>query len=58
MEILSKVVVGLPNKSIGYGLDISPRTVEAHRASTMSKMEARNLADLIRMVLTTSMLEK
>jgi two-component system response regulator FixJ len=51
-QVLSGVVAGLPNKTIGYDLDISPRTVEVHRANIMAKMQARNLADLVRMALS------
>ena len=45
------IVAGHPNKTIAYDLDISPRTVEVHRANVMSKMRARNLAELVRLVL-------
>jgi two-component system response regulator FixJ len=51
-EILKGIVAGLPNKTIAYDLEISPRTVEVHRASIMSKMQAKNLPDLVRMTLT------
>ena len=51
-QVLSGVVAGLPNKTIGYDLDISPRTVEVHRANIMAKMQARSLADLVRMALS------
>lgn len=50
-QVLSGVVAGLANKSIAYDLDISPRTVEVHRASVMSKMQAKSLPELVRMVL-------
>lgn len=50
-EVLTGVVAGLPNKTIGYDLGISPRTVEIHRANVMEKMEAKNLPDLVRMAL-------
>lgn len=50
-QVLTGIVAGLPNKSIAYDLKISPRTVEVHRANVMSKMQARNLPDLVRMVL-------
>jgi len=55
-EILSGIVAGHPNKTIGYDLDISPRTVEVHRASIMAKMEARNLAELVRMAIAVGAL--
>lgn len=50
-QVLSAVVAGLPNKSIAFDLDISPRTVEVHRASVMSKMQARSLPELVRMAI-------
>jgi two-component system, LuxR family, response regulator FixJ len=50
-QVMAGIVAGLPNKTIAYDLDISPRTVEVHRASVMSKMNARNLPELVRMVL-------
>lgn len=52
-QVLSGVVAGLPNKTIAYDLDISPRTVEVHRANVMTKMQARNLPELVRMALAT-----
>jgi two-component system response regulator FixJ len=50
-EVLAGVVSGLPNKSIAFDLDISPRTVEVHRANLMAKLDARSLADLVRIAL-------
>ncbi|RVI91854.1 response regulator [Sinorhizobium meliloti] len=50
-QVLSAVVAGLPNKSIAYDLDISPRTVEVHRANVMAKMKAKSLPHLVRMAL-------
>jgi len=50
-QVLGGVVAGLANKSIAYDLDISPRTVEVHRASVMSKMQAKSLPELVRMTL-------
>lgn len=51
-QVLTGVVAGLPNKAIAFDLDISPRTVEVHRANVMSKMNARSLPDLVRMALS------
>ncbi|MBU0582478.1 MAG: response regulator transcription factor FixJ [Alphaproteobacteria bacterium] len=50
-QVLSAVVAGLPNKTIAYDLEISPRTVEVHRANVMAKMQAKSLAELVRMTL-------
>jgi two-component system response regulator FixJ len=50
-QVLDLLVVGKPNKVIAYELDISPRTVEIHRARVMDKMQARSLADLVRLAL-------
>jgi two-component system, LuxR family, response regulator FixJ len=50
-EVMSGIVAGLPNKTIAYDLDISPRTVEVHRANIMSKMQARSLPELVRMAI-------
>lgn len=50
-EILSLLVAGKPNKEIAHDLDISPRTVETHRASLMNKMGASGAAHLVRMVM-------
>jgi two-component system, LuxR family, response regulator FixJ len=50
-QVLDLLVLGKPNKVIAYELDISPRTVEIHRARVMEKMHARSLADLVRLAL-------
>ena len=43
------VVEGLDNRSIGERLSISPRTVEVHKSRLMTKLGARNLAELMRL---------
>ncbi len=47
-EVLSLIVAGLTNKEVGRALDLSPRTVETHRANLFAKLGAASLAQLIR----------
>ncbi|WP_336985635.1 response regulator transcription factor [Altererythrobacter aquiaggeris] len=47
-DVLAGLVRGHPNKTIGYDLGISPRTVEIHRANVMGKLQVNNLSDLLR----------
>ena len=47
-EVLGLIVAGLTNKEIGRALDLSPRTVETHRAHLFAKLQAESLAQLIR----------
>ena len=54
-QVLSAVVAGLPNKTIAYDLNISPRTVEVHRANVMAKMQAKSLPELVRMTLSAGL---
>ena len=50
-EVLNLVSGGVTNKEGALLLKISPRTFEAHRAQIMRKLDARNVADLLRKVL-------
>ena len=47
-EVLGLIVAGLTNKEIGRALELSPHTVETHRANIFAKLEAESLAQLIR----------
>lgn len=49
-EVMELVVGGHPNKVIAHRLGIALRTVEIHRARIMEKTGARNLSELVRMV--------
>ena len=53
-EVMALVVAGKANKVIAIDWSISERTVELHRARIMKKMQARSLAELVRMVLPPS----
>jgi two-component system response regulator FixJ len=48
-EVLHHVVSGRTNKEIARLLEISPRTVEIHRAHIMEKTDAGSLAELVRL---------
>ena len=50
-EIMALVVAGKANKVIAIDLSISERTVELHRGRIMKKMQARSVAELMRIVL-------
>lgn len=53
-QVLELLTAGRPNKVIAYELEISPRTVEIHRARVMEKMRAKSLAELVRMVVSVN----
>jgi two-component system response regulator FixJ len=48
-QILEALCDGQANKVIAQTLGLSPRTVEVYRASLMAKLEARSVADLVKM---------
>lgn len=50
-EVLDWLAEGSSNKVIARELDISPRTVEIHRANMMSKLGARHAAEAVRLKL-------
>jgi FixJ family two-component response regulator len=49
-DVMRLVTTGLLNKEIAYALGTSEKTIKAHRANIMRKMEAASLAALVRMV--------
>ena len=51
-EVMKLVVAGKLNKQIADTLNISMKTVEAHRARVMEKMGVRTLAELVKAVMT------
>jgi FixJ family two-component response regulator len=48
-EVMTLVTSGLMNKQIAHRLQVSEITVKIHRGHAMRKMEARSLAELVRM---------
>lgn len=48
-EMLS---VGMTSKEIARSLSVSPRTIEGHRQRVMIKKGAKNVAELVRIVIT------
>lgn len=48
-EVMALVTSGMMNKQVGGRLGISEITVKAHRGRVMRKMQARSLADLVKM---------
>ncbi|MBM83279.1 MAG: DNA-binding response regulator [Planctomycetaceae bacterium] len=55
LEVMELVVEGMSSKEIANELDVSFKTVEAHRAKIMKKMEARSVPHLIRMNLAAGL---
>jgi len=47
-DVLQGLARGHPNKTIGFDLGISPRTVEIHRANLMTKLEVASLSGALR----------
>jgi FixJ family two-component response regulator len=54
-EVMVMVTNGRANKEIAGNLGVSAKTVEAHRARVMEKMEANSLAELVRMAINANL---
>ena len=52
VQVLQGIIAGKPNKVVSSELNISLKTVEAHRASVMKKMSVRSVPELVKLVLT------
>ncbi|MEJ2317634.1 MAG: response regulator FixJ [Gammaproteobacteria bacterium] len=53
-QVMEMVTNGKSNKEIAAELNVSAKTVEAHRAHVMEKMQAGSLAELVRMAMIVS----
>ncbi|KPF68974.1 LuxR family transcriptional regulator [beta proteobacterium AAP99] len=51
-QVLERIMAGRLNKQIADDLSISIKTVEAHRASIMTKLDVNTVAELMRVVLS------
>jgi two-component system, LuxR family, response regulator FixJ len=52
VEVLQLMLIGKPSKVIARELGVSHRTVDIHRGRVMEKMQAKTLAELVRMELS------
>lgn len=50
-EVIEMVVKGRHNREIAESLDISPRTIEVHKARAMMKLQVETVPDLVRLYL-------
>jgi RNA polymerase sigma factor (sigma-70 family) len=50
-QVMELAAAGLSNKEIALSLEISPKTVENHRAWVMERIGAKSLADLVRIAM-------
>jgi len=57
-DVLEGLVRGHPNKTIAYDLDISPRTVEIHRANLMTKLGVASLSEALRIAFAAGLDEQ
>lgn len=51
MQVLQGLVAGMTNKAIARELDLSPRTVEMHRANMMESLDVGSLSEAVRIAI-------
>jgi two-component system response regulator FixJ len=54
-DVLRELVAGRPNKLIAHALNISPRTVEIHRANMMDKLGVNSLPEAVRVFIAAGL---
>jgi EAL domain-containing protein (putative c-di-GMP-specific phosphodiesterase class I)/FixJ family two-component response regulator len=52
IEVLELIAMGKSSKEAGQALGLSPRTIDVYRAKLMAKLNARNVAELVKVALT------
>ena len=57
IEVLKAIAEGNSNKEIGEQLHLSPRTIDAHRANIMKKLEIKKVTGLVRFALKTGLVD-
>ena len=57
IEVLKQIAEGFTTKQIAVNLEVSPKTVEAHRAQLMSRLEIYSVADLVRLAIREGLVE-
>jgi FixJ family two-component response regulator len=57
-DVLDGLLAGGTNKTIARDLDISPRTVEAHRARIMERLGAQSLPELVQIAVVAGLQAK
>ena len=56
-EILQLIAEGYANKEIAQRLDLSPRTVETHRAELMERLNIRDVPGLVKIALRAGLIK-
>lgn len=51
-QVVDFAVTGMANKQIAARLGVSPQAIDAHRAKAMRKMQADNVPELVRLMIT------
>lgn len=54
-DVLAGLLAGLSNKAVAQLLDISPRTVEMHRANMMRRLAVQSLSEALKIAIAAGM---
>ncbi len=57
-DVMELIVDGKSNKEVARALNVSPKTIESHRANLMRKVGAGSLAELVQYVMLVSRTER